>query len=753
MVKKIMNPAERKTMPACYEFGDFRLDTRDQLLFKGGEEIHLTPKALDILLIMLKHHGHVVEKDDLLREVWADTIVEENNLTRTISALRKALDEDSDHCFIETIPKRGYRFTAGVLEIEELPDNATYHSQKITDSELNAGESEGDPGPFLSHDKMADHNKEGTKHRVLPRLKTIKNLLILILAASLMVLLYRNYWPGKQTINTDSFPRLSLDRLSAPESPIEAAISPDGKYIAYTSKDESGLESLFLKHVDSEKILRLVAGGQFKGLILSSDRIYYTLRGPDQNGTFYRMSTNGDEGPKKVLSPGLSSPASLSPDGLSAAFVRSDEKAGVSSLVIADINGGHEQIIFERRLPEFISLNSSPAWSLDGKSLACIIGTDHREYELKATIVDVATKANSAIYNLPWLSVRQVNWLGRSGLIFLADVNAGGWHNQFWFMSTPDGKLTRITNDLADYSGLSLTADQDSLITVQSNNLSNIWVVPYLSNGLSRKITQYNDSREGFHGIDWTPDGQIVFSSIDKGHEHIWIMNSDGTQRTQLSNDAQAESNHQFPRVSPDGRYLVYVSERFGKTRIWRMDIVGNHPRTLTEGPHDMDPQISFDGRWVIFSSLKSGNRKLWKVPITGGEASQVTDHPADAPVFSPTNSLIACAWLESELNDTHRLAVIDLEGAHAPKVLDIPFPTHPPIVQWMPDGLSLTYNQIRNGISNIWRVSLTGGEPAQITDLSFENIAFFAWSRDGKRMAVVRAFEIKNLVTISGLN
>jgi DNA-binding winged helix-turn-helix (wHTH) protein len=88
-----------------YEFGPFRLDVRERLLLRDGESVPLTPKAFDLLLALLEHHGHLLEKDELLKLVWPDTFVEEANLSSNISLIRKALgDGENGQKFIETVP-------------------------------------------------------------------------------------------------------------------------------------------------------------------------------------------------------------------------------------------------------------------------------------------------------------------------------------------------------------------------------------------------------------------------------------------------------------------------------------------------------------------------------------------------------------------------------------------------------------------------------------------------------------------------
>src|SRR5262245_21463089 len=103
-----------------YEFGPFRLDGVERLLLRDGKAVPLTPKAFDLLLALVERHGHLLEKDELLKKVWPDTFVEEANLASNISQLRKALgDGENGRQFIETAPKRGYRFIASVREFAE----------------------------------------------------------------------------------------------------------------------------------------------------------------------------------------------------------------------------------------------------------------------------------------------------------------------------------------------------------------------------------------------------------------------------------------------------------------------------------------------------------------------------------------------------------------------------------------------------------------------------------------------------------
>ena len=113
-----------------YEFHEFRLVPRERLLLRNGEAVPIAAKTFDLLMALVEHAGHLLEKDALLRIVWPDSFVEENNLADNISRLRKALGEGKNgEKFIETVPKCGYRFIAEVrkhtAELSPVHDKST----------------------------------------------------------------------------------------------------------------------------------------------------------------------------------------------------------------------------------------------------------------------------------------------------------------------------------------------------------------------------------------------------------------------------------------------------------------------------------------------------------------------------------------------------------------------------------------------------------------------------------------------------
>src|SRR5262252_10630115 len=125
-----------------YEFGHFQVDCGRRLLMRGGEPVPLTPKAFEILLVLIQNRDRVMEKDEMMRLVWPGTVVEENNLTRNISNLRKALGEGpNDHRFIVTVPGRGYQFAAVIPLAMPLPDGAVEASDHLQATKREESES------------------------------------------------------------------------------------------------------------------------------------------------------------------------------------------------------------------------------------------------------------------------------------------------------------------------------------------------------------------------------------------------------------------------------------------------------------------------------------------------------------------------------------------------------------------------------------------------------------------------------------
>ena len=229
-------------------------------------------------------------------------------------------------------------------------------------------------------------------------------------------------------------------------------------------------------------------------------------------------------------------------------------------------------------------------------------------------------------------------------------------------------------------------------------------------------------------------------------------MNDDGTGRRQLTDDAAVEDR---PVVSPDGRYVYFGSTRSGTQQIWRMDADGGNAVQLTKGEIiNVEPSVSPDGKWIVFSAWKSGTSVLWKMPTEGGEPTRLTQNAAGRAVFSPDGKFISCVYFDAEQSGQWRLAIIPSEGGRPTRLLDLSVQTVNTLagVWWTPDARALVYVETQRGVSNVWRLPLDGGKPAQLTNFDSGQIFNHALSHDGRRLALARGGISGDVVLISNL-
>jgi eukaryotic-like serine/threonine-protein kinase len=320
--------------------------------------------------------------------------------------------------------------------------------------------------------------------------------------------------------------------------------------------------------------------------------------------------------------------------------------------------------------------------------------------------------------------------------------------DQIWQLSYPEGDLLRITNDLNSYTTLSLTADSNAIVTVQTARISNIWTTKSEELSNARQITSGTGKLDGWLGVCWTPVNRVVYSSNAGGNFDIWIMEADGTGQKQLTVDAR---NNLWPAISCDGRYIVFVSDRSGSPHIWRMNLDGSELQQLTNSSGEFNPSCSPDGRWVVYTSAGAAKRTLWKISIDGGDPEELTEAYSERPVVSPNGKVIACSYHEVQ-NALWKIAVIPFAGGHPIKTFAVsPTVDLPAYVYWTANGLALTYVDTRNSVSNIWSQSIDGGPPKQLTDFRSNQIVCFGWSLDGKQLALAVGAVTSDVVLISG--
>lgn len=531
---------------------------------------------------------------------------------------------------------------------------------------------------------------------------------------------------------------MKVSRIPNTEKSGAVAISPDGKYVAHVQ------QGLWVIHIATNSSVQIAPPSSldYGALTFSKDGSYIFY--VQNDGVLFQVPVLGGES-KKVLT-GVSGPISFAPDGQRFAFVR-ELNSEETALMIANVNGSGEQTLITRKRPEILN-TSGPGWSPDGRLIAVAAGMVASNGTITIIGVDVSTWKEEKISGQAWQDLDRVEWLSDGSGLVVPGTDISSGLSQIWHVPYPAGQVRRITHDLNNYGDLSLTADSRSLVTIQYEQRNGLWIVPDGDSSRAKPVTA--SKHELYRVISWTPDGRIVYASNAGGGRDIWIMNGDGTSPKQLTKNA---GNNQLPNASPDGRYILFSSNRTnaGAFNIWRMDMDGSNPIQLTHGSGEVGATCSPDGRWVIYSKggpeVPADVKTLWKVPIDGGDPVPLTTTPAAGPDISPDGTLIA-TWYKQGAKAPWQIALIPLTGGPPVKVFDA---TRTGVfrVRWAPDGQAITYIKTSDGISNIWRQPVGGGPATQLTQFTSEQIEGFDWSRDGQ-LICSRGFSARDVVLIS---
>ena len=226
-------------------------------------------------------------------------------------------------------------------------------------------------------------------------------------------------------------------------------------------------------------------------------------------------------------------------------------------------------------------------------------------------------------------------------------------------------------------------------------------------------------------------------------------MNANGTNQKQVSSGEGAKF---WPQMTSDGRFIVFVMNRGGNTNIWRMDADGGNLKQLTNGQQESLAGVSPEGKWVIYEKFENNLRTLWKISIDGGTPVQLTTITSYASTVSPRDGAIAYVFNDPAANLLRRVSVISPDGGPPLKTFALP-PTveQLPRMRFTPDGRALAFLDSRGGGSNLWAIALDGtGEAKPLTDFKTEQIFDFAWSADGKQLAVIRGSWIQDAVLMT---
>ena len=682
-----------------FAFGEFILDADEKVLLKNGTPVSITPKVFQLLFVLVEKHGHIVEKERLMEEVWAGSFVEESNLTFSIRQLRKILgDASKSPRFIETVARRGYRFIA---RAEVIPSESSIE-EKV---------------PVSRSTPLFGRWFSGPVPVVLA-------VLLCAVVLSTGIFIWREgsrLLRGNLAATDKSF---RFESFTSSDTPMTAAISPDGNYIAY-SRTTNGRQGLWLRQLSSGVNTQIVApeeGIMYGSVEFSPDSqfIYISRRLRNEPAWLDRVSILGGTLKSKILSD-IDGAFSISPDDRHISFRRYTPQK--RSLLIANIDGSDEHEIYgtEKTFTDNV-------FAPNGKTIAFASGqSDTGEQDFGVYTIDLDTGLVRPATNFRWVHVRSIAWLpDQSGLLATASYQASG-PSQLWQISLADGTAQRVLNSQVGFASISATSDMSQILLVQVSGVTNLCLA---ASSKPDKLVPIADAAGGFA---WTPEGGLVYSSPTAGNRDIWALSADKMTPKQLTVEDSIDFD---PAVSPDGRYVVFVSDRAGKFNLWRINADGSNPVVLTTGAGEQQPAFTPNGAFVLFSSMKDVS--LWKVSIDGGPSTEVSERPAYQVSVSPDGTSFAHF---SKVDGVTNILIRSLENGKVVQQFDTirGFFVGRSII-WSKDGKSVFYTaHDSNSVGNIWRQPLDGKPPKKITNYTSGEIFHFDFSPDNSELALVR--------------
>ncbi len=637
-----------------YRFGPFHIDVEQRVLFRVGVAVSLTHKAFDTLAILVERRGKVVEKSELMRLVWPGTFVEENNLTQNISTLRKVL---SDGEYIETIPRRGYRFV-GI--VEDRPPTASalladsesvpYRTSMVVPNGL-------DPAVHPPHDSVS--LPERWSRFALAGTLTI-----------VVALVIGSLWLGVHFRKPPLDAAVVRSSITLPEKAVfisPVAISPDGRRLAFGASTTDGKNQLWVRPLDAltseplagtegathpfwspdSRFLGFFADGKLKRIGTSGGPSFTLCGAPrgqggtwntdgtivfapaDRESPLYRVSeAGGIATPVTVLDRNRAETTHrwpwFLPDGRHFLYLAGNTASGGAIRVASiDSNRNDSRVLLDSMFNAvyadgyllFLREGALMAQPFDTKRLA-----------LTANAVPVTGQIQT-----PLGLLNGVFSVSTTGFMVYRVSGPVAGEQLVWFDRS--GKRIASLGDPGLFGTVHLSPNQKSASVSMLDPVTHrkdVWLYEVTS-GFRTKFT--HDSAEVRESA-WSPDGRmIVFMSNRRGHFDLFEKPSDGggTEKLLLASDVD-----KYPAsFSPDGKFLLYWTQGDRKnwtegdrktgTDLWVLPLIGERkpfPFARTAFNEDFGT-FAPNGRWIAYGSDQSEQYEVYIAPFPGPGAGR----------------------------------------------------------------------------------------------------------------------------------
>jgi Tol biopolymer transport system component len=533
-------------------------------------------------------------------------------------------------------------------------------------------------------------------------------------------------------------PMLEITRLTGSGNVISAAISPDGRFIAYVQMDP-GLQSLWLRQLSSGQTLRLISEDEqfFWGHSFGpgGNDVVFALKTPgDRAGAIYAVSVLG--GPKRRLVPDVDSAPAFSKDGTMMAFLRADfPSTEKSALMVAAADGSDERALAVFDWPEIVAPNfyTGPAWAPDGSHVVTSVwrrGGPIVEAEAWLASVSVADGNVSVFSNPGWVQAAHSAYLpdGR-GLLAIARA-PHQQSTQIWYVDAVSREATSVTNDLNDHRVLSLSDDGSSLVSITGDATSAIWVGP--SDGSEPPRRRSWTRVDGSRGVSFAPNGRLVYTTNDRGAWELWTMTLDGSQRAPLLGVRPGEVILDVAVGGGGEVFFLVRNQARVEIRVAAAD--GSSPRVAVPDAVSDTIDVSRDGT-LVYRADVSGEHRLFRLDPGASEPAPVIDFEAMAPAIDPAGQHVAFLYVDDA--ERFRAAVVSVEDGRMIWNAEVGNPTFFTQLCLRDKGLYLS--TMPGDRANVWLMPLDGAPPRQLTHFEDQRLWGFAVSADGTSLAVAR--------------
>jgi Tol biopolymer transport system component/DNA-binding winged helix-turn-helix (wHTH) protein len=743
------------------------VDPVKRSLWRDDRWVPITAKTFDVLVVLLEHRHRVVSKDELLSLVWPDTSVQENNLVRQISSLRRALGQRPDqHDYIVTIPGHGYRFVATVHGLSASMDR---HEPSDTDltplpvvdfDELGAGDESfsNPPIPGAKEDAGAAHpSGSASPKQRFALVVTVAVATCGLLATTLAMNLLR---PGEPDSTGRRIPqRLTYDDAALPR---DTAWAPDGQWIVYAS-DAGGNADLWKQRVGDPDPIRLTSSSVNETQPdWSSDGRSIVFRSERDSGGLYVIPATG--GVERLVSSFGYEPR-WSPDSTRILFKQSAVLPDLPTIYVVGLDGKPPRPVRPDVLDQFMFLRA--AWHPDGRRVS-IWGRTRKgtmkflNVSLDGSRVDSPDISERVERDLARMSPGGFVW-AKSGRHIYFEASAGDTRNVWRVAVDPrterwiDGP-ERLTTGAGEETSVAISPDENQLIFTTTSSRTRVWAFPFdpVNGRIVGQPSPITQSSAGEVDFDARADGsKMVYYTVRAGRNELWERSLTEGQDRLLLSSSSADWRFSKPRWSPDGAKLAFsrcaTLDRGLAVAVLNTD--GSGDRVLTK-PDVVEMEAydwSQDGQTILGACRfsKSDRYSTCLIPVWHNAAASDVRVIASDPTrnlynqrFSPDQRWISFLAHDLSHESTSTVYVTAVAGgAWRPMTEGVWFDDKP---HWGPDGRVLYFVSNRTGIANVWGRRFDGttgtavGEPFSVT--SFRSAQFQLTPRTAQMDIVITA-------------